>query len=232
MEMVISVVILEDDPMVLELHRQYVDRVKNFELSGCAMNGKEGAGLIERVRPHLAIVDIYMPGLSGLQLLQQIRASGWNTDVILVTAAHDTESVQKGIQYGAVDYIVKPFTFLRFKKALDSYRHYFAKLRSEGTFLSQSDIDMLRGSGDSRPECGGLPKGMQQNTLDTIVEYIRHKNNYFTIREIAESLGISRVTIGRYLGYLCKTGCLKEVLSYGPKGRPLQKYLVQKELLN
>ncbi|EAX47973.1 response regulator receiver and unknown domain protein [Thermosinus carboxydivorans Nor1] len=232
METSISVVILEDDPMVLELHRQYLSKVKGFNLTGWARDGEEGVNIIAKLQPHLAIVDIYMPGISGLDVLKHIRRQEWNTDVILVTAAHDTDSVQQGIQYGAVDYVIKPFTFTRFKKALETYRRYFCKLRTKEQLISQKDIDMLKNNIVGLSDKSMLPKGLQQTTLDLIVELLRQKNGYFTVKEIASALGISRVTVKRYLNYLQEGGILKGMLSYGPVGRPLQKFLVNKELIN
>lgn len=232
MDTPIGVVILEDDPMVLELHRQYIARVRNFSLLGCAADGEAGLKLIGRRRPHLAVVDIYMPGLSGLELLKNIRKQGWNTDVILVTAAHDSESVQQGIQYGAIDYIIKPFTFARFKKALERYREYFTKLRTGDKAVSQQDIDTLKADAGLTGSRNNLPKGLQRTTLEVIVELLRHTSGYFTAREIAITLGISRITVKRYLNFLLEGGCLEETLVYGPVGRPQQKFQVTKEIPN
>lgn len=231
METAIDVVILEDDPMVLELHRQYINRVKGFKLRGSAADGDEGLKLVGKCRPHLAVVDIYMPRLSGLEILKDIRRQGWNTDVILVTAAHDTESVKQGIQYGAADYIIKPFTFVRFKRALEHYRHYFDRLRAGDRLVSQQDIDTLRANATVSAPRSALPKGLQRTTLNTIVEQLRQLNNYFTAREVAATLGISRITVKRYLNFLQENGWLKETLAYGPVGRPQQKFQVIKGML-
>ncbi len=230
METMIGVVILEDDPMVLELHRQYIAKVKGFTLLGSAADGDAGLKLIGKYRPHLAVVDIYMPGLSGLELLKAIRKQGWNTDVILVTAAHDAESVQQGIQYGAADYIIKPFTFARFKKAFDHYRDYFNKLRVGGRPVSQQDIDTLKTS-DSLQTADDLPKGLQRTTLDLILAMLRNRKGFFTAREVAAALGISRITVKRYFNFLQENGCLRESLTYGPIGRPQQKFQVTKEMM-
>ncbi|MBP2653418.1 MAG: citT [Firmicutes bacterium] len=225
----VNTVIIEDEPMVLELHRQYTNRIKEYCLIGCALSGEDGLRLVEEKKPHLAVVDIYMPGINGLEVLKHIRSQGWNTDVILVTAAHDTESVQQGIQYGAVDYIVKPFTFQRYKKALSSYREYFNKLRLSKS-MSQQDIDALKSNIiGTRPH---LPKGLQQTTLDAIVESLQQNQGYFTAQEVSKSTGISRITVRRYLHYLLDNGWLKENMSYGPIGRPLQKYIIIKEFIN
>ncbi|EGO62171.1 response regulator [Acetonema longum] len=228
MDNMIKVLILEDDPMVLELHRQYLSRIKDFLLVGCAQNAQEALNLMAARQPHLAILDIYMPGINGLEVLKHIRRQGWNTDVILVTAAHDNDSVQQGIQYGAADYIIKPFTFTRFKKALENYRRYYYKLRIGERTISQSDIDALKNQAASRNN-QSLPKGMQQKTLDHIVTVLRTRTGYFTAKEIATALGISRVTVQRYLNYLVEDGSLKGTMSYGPVGRPLQKFQVSQD---
>jgi response regulator of citrate/malate metabolism len=223
MDQVIDVVVLEDDLMVLELHRQYVNRIRHYRLRGYAQNGLEGIELIGRIRPHLAIVDIYMPGMDGLQLLKHIRSQDWNVDVILVTAAHDLESVNQGIRYGAADYIVKPFTFRRFKKALDNYRLHFEKLRSTVSQLTQQEIDLLR-TKTIADSAASLPKGFRRTTLDVIVELLQQIDGSFTVKEVSGRLGISRVTVGRYLSYLCWKGYLREVPSYGLVGRPSYMY--------
>lgn len=232
MDTIVGVVIIEDDPLVLELHRQYIVRIKNFSLLGCARDGTEGLRLISKKQPHLAIIDIYMPGMSGLDLLKHIRKQGWNTDVILVTAAHDVESVQQGIQYGAADYIIKPFTFGRLKKALEHYRQYFNKLRCSDTSVSQTDIDRLKTNNCLTDKKSALPKGLQQTTLNHVMGLLRDTSGYFTARDVATALGISRVTAKRYLNFLHENGCLQETLCYGPVGRPLQRFLVNKGMMN
>ncbi|HML34975.1 response regulator [Sporomusa sphaeroides] len=229
--MAIDVVILEDDPMVLELHRQYINQIKGFKLVGQACDGKTGFDLIARVKPQIVILDVYMPGLNGLDLLRRVRATGINTDVILVTAAHNSETIQQGIQYGAIDYIIKPFTFQRFKKALKNYQEYIRKINNIQN-MSQRDVDILKGNTSKERSVNDLedvkeniPKGLDKATLDLVLAIIEKKTGYFSVADISKLAGISRVTVRRYLNYLCESRCLKGILSYGPVGRPLHKYM-------
>ncbi|HEY3423433.1 MAG TPA: response regulator [Negativicutes bacterium] len=223
MEM-IEVVIVEDDPMVLELHRQYVCKMRAFRLIGDARNGKEGFQVISSLKPQLVILDIYMPEGDGIEILKKIRSLGINTDVILVTAAQNSEIIQQGMQYGVVDYIIKPFTFQRFKKALTDYCRYISKIK-DNCKLTQADIDGLKKSSvTSETAQDSLPKGLDRNTLNMIVLRIRKLEGYFTVNEISEVAGISRVTVRRYVNYLHDNGWLKAILSYGPVGRPIHKY--------
>ena len=229
MEQELRVAIIEDDPMVLELHRQYIAKMPEYKLIGCAQSGEEGKKLLEDLKPHLAIVDIYMPGINGLQVLKHIRSTGLNTDVILVTAAHDNESIQQGIQYGATDYIIKPFTYQRLRKSLVNYLQYHNKINASSN-LSQKEVDMLKVNAREQGSLGNeLPKGLQQSTLNLIFKLLKEKEGYFSVHEVSEGLGISRVTVRRYVNYLKETGYLKEMLSYGPVGRPSQKYMFHQE---
>ncbi len=227
----IDIVIIEDDPMVLELHRQYISQVKGFRLVGQAANAADGYSIIRKINPQLVILDVYMPGDSGIELLRRVRAEGINIDVILVTAAHRSETIQQGMQCGVVDYIIKPFTFQRFKKALKSYQQYIDRIRNSQQ-LCQKDIDCLKGTSakDSTPNSledlkENIPKGLDKVTLELVLTSINMQAGYFTASEISRLVGISRVTVRRYLNYLYTCGWLKGILSYGPVGRPLHKYI-------
>ncbi|WP_094603182.1 Transcriptional regulatory protein DcuR [Sporomusa silvacetica DSM 10669] len=226
----VDIVIVEDDPMVMELHRQYISQVKGFRLVGQAANAADGYELIVSIKPQLVILDVYMPGESGIDLLRRVRAAEINIDVILVTAAHRSETIQQGMQCGVVDYIIKPFTLQRFKKALKCYQQYIERLNKTQQ-LCQKDIDCLRGTtpGESIPNSlaelkENIPKGLDKATLEAILTTINKQPDYFTTSEIARLVGVSRVTARRYLNYLTDNGWLKGILSYGPVGRPLHKY--------
>lgn len=128
--------LIEDDPMVQEVNRQFIEQVEGFIVIAAASNGLEGIQLIKQHQPDLTIIDMYMPSQDGLTTLQQIRANGYKTDVIAVTAASDIETVRKVLQYGAVDYIMKPFKFERMKQALEQYRSFQVKISKKNILLS------------------------------------------------------------------------------------------------
>ena len=74
-----------------------------------AIDGKEGYKNFHRHRPDLAILDIMLPGLDGYALLKEIRKKSADIPVILLTAKSQTADLVKGFEYGANDYIKKPF---------------------------------------------------------------------------------------------------------------------------
>lgn len=107
----INVLVVEDDPMVAEIHQNFINSVDNFRVAGIVNNGLKALEFIERRPVRLVILDIFLPGLDGIATLEKIRERGENIDVIVVSASRDVSTVAKAIQAGAFDYIVKPFVF-------------------------------------------------------------------------------------------------------------------------
>ena len=107
----IKVLLVEEDPMVLKFHEHYLNQVKGYELVDKARTGEEALELLAVKSYDLVLLDIFMPGMDGLQLLKVIREQERNLDVIIISAAKDKEHIQTALRNGAVDYIIKPFDF-------------------------------------------------------------------------------------------------------------------------
>lgn len=89
----------------------------------------------------MAVLDVYMPLFTGLELLHALRGQGVGIDAIMVTAANDAPTVDTLLKLGVVDYLVKPFTYERFQQALDTFcRHRDAVA---GDAVEQSALDRL-----------------------------------------------------------------------------------------
>lgn len=220
----LKVILIEDDPMVREVHRQFMDRIDGFSIIGIASNGVEGLRLIKELRPDLAIIDLYMPYMGGLEMLRELRSEAYFVDVIAITAASDIATIHGVLQHGAVDYIMKPFTFDRIKKSLDNYKNYRVKL-GEKKALLQEELDQLLFI-DRKEHCEreSLPKGLNMNTLTKITTFISQEKEPVSAEEVAESIGMARVTARRYLDYLEKEGKVKIHIHYGGVGRPINRY--------
>lgn len=223
-----TVVLIEDDSMVLEIHRQFVERAGPFQVIGTASNGREGMALMRRLKPDLAILDMYMPVQDGLTTLSQLRSEELNIDVIAITAANDLETIRRVLQLGAVDYIMKPFQFERVKQALEQYTAKRGSLTGEVS-LSQTELDRLlygQEGVESAVKSGeqDLPKGLQAMTLRQIVLYMEEQTGSRSAEEVAEGTGLARVTARRYLEYLQKQGVLLLDVQYGGVGRPINRY--------
>ncbi len=123
---------------------------------------------------------------------------------------------------GAVDYLIKPFDFDRFKSAIQKIleRDKFLK----DTRVTQEGLDELYLK-NIDVELDYLPKGLNPKTLELVKEGIKKlPNSEFTIKDICKTTDISNVTIKKYLDYLEKIGYISENITYGNIGRPQYIY--------
>ncbi|WP_315115933.1 response regulator [uncultured Clostridium sp.] len=219
----IKVLIVEDDPMVAQINRKYVESIDEFIVIGVCNNGKEALGLIKEKEVNLIILDQYMPKLDGLSFLKELRSLNIMTDIIMVTAADDTDILNEVLKLGAVDYLIKPFEYERFRDALNKFKMRYRIFNSKPT-INQGDIDKITNA-NSIIFNEDVQKGINERTLNRIKNFIkRYEQEYFTCEEIAEEMKLSRVTIRRYLEYL---NLIEEVcrdVEYGEVGRPKTTY--------
>ncbi|MBS4031741.1 MAG: response regulator [Clostridiales bacterium] len=219
----IRTIIVEDDPMVMQVNRQYIEEIGGFNIIGTAETGYEALTITRQLLPDLVILDIYLPDLDGIQTLKELRSSNIPTDVILVTAARDVDTVQNAFRYGAIDYIIKPFKYTRLKSALDSYKLLHSKMHRK-TSMDQEEIDDLSMNKTRQQEA--LPKGLNEVTLRQVMLHILKANAPLSAEDVADGVGLARVTARRYLDYLEKSGKLSLKVQYGSVGRPINRYKV------
>lgn len=218
----IEVLLIEDDPMVQEVNRQFIERVPSFKVIDIASDGKEGVHLAETLSPDLIILDIYMPGLNGMDTLKEIRKHAFDVDVIAITAANEKEMVRSMFQNGVVDYIIKPFKFERIQQSLMNYKTYHSQMNGDGA-IQQEQVDGLIGS-YVKEEIKELPKGLNQQTLEQIKHFLQQSVSALSAEQVADGIGMARVTARRYLDYLQKTGEVEIEIQYGGVGRPVNRY--------
>lgn len=117
-----TALLVEDDPVVVELVSALLHK-KHLQLIHAA-DGLKGYNLINTISPpRLVILDIGLPGMNGVRLVEQIRSKNvWRrTPVIMLTGSSDAADVKGSLGAGANDYIVKPFQITDFSKRIDKY---------------------------------------------------------------------------------------------------------------
>ncbi|WP_243384800.1 response regulator [Geothrix alkalitolerans] len=230
----IRVLLVEDDPMVAELNRMYLSRVPGFEAVASAGNAAEALDLLRRHTVDLLLMDIFMPGQSGIELMREIRRQALDVDVIFVTAARDAATIDRALKLGAVDYLIKPFEFERLKQALDRYGETRRLIRG-GQVLDQTELDKrLAGRATEGRKAEGLPKGLDRNTLEKVVKAVaawQGPSPWFTAEEIGHQVGISRVSVRKYFEFLSALKVLRMEPGYGTGGRPVHRFQFQKGYL-
>jgi response regulator of citrate/malate metabolism len=219
---VIEVLIVDDDFMVARIHTGFVERTPGFTVTGVAHSGAQALAEAERLQPDLVLLDVYLPDISGLDLLSALREAAPEVDVLVISAAREAETVRRALRGGIVHYLMKPFSYDDLRVRLEHYQQAYAGITGEQA--DQADVDRLFGvaGADKR-----LPKGFSAETLKLVEDTLRNVPGGAADLSAAEAsalLGISRVSARRYLEHLNETGKAEVTLRYGEVGRPERRY--------
>lgn len=217
----LNVLIVEDDPMVAAINRRYLEKTEGFCLAGQVSNGIEALRFLHGAPVSLLLLDVFMPNMDGLSLLREVRENHPSVDVIMVTAARASADIQAALRLGVIDYIVKPFTFERFQAALIAYRERMRLLHSEEV-LDQDILD--RSILSQKRQDHGSPKHIDPATLQLVRDVLRRRQGEFSVKDIVPLVGISRVSLKKYLEHLEAVAHVRSRLEYMPVGRPVTLY--------
>ena len=210
-----DVLIVDDDFMVAEIHRSFVEQVDGFRAVGVARTGTDALSAARELQPQLILLDVYLPDMTGLEVLQRLRSGGDRVGVIMITAARELDTVTGAFDGGAADYLIKPFEFPQLKAKLEAFAARADALESADG-VDQSLIDSLFGA-SAPTRAGVLPKGLGAETGRWC--WMRCEAGEVSAAECADHVGISRVSARRYLEHYLGTGTLEIRLQYGA-GRP------------
>ena len=220
------VLIVEDDPMVAMINEQYVKQNKNFTVSTICRNGEEALNFLEGNKIDLIVLDVYMPVMDGVETLKRIRDKKISSEVIMVTAANDTNTLEQTMHLGVLDYLIKPFTLERFLVALEKFLSQKETLK-QNSIIDQNCIDRLMtqiGTQDKKIKPTEYPKGINKKTLSSMIEYFNENPGWHSVDMIAEKLKISIVTVRHYMNYLVQQKSIVEDINYETGGRPCMLY--------
>ncbi|MFG6195782.1 response regulator [Nonomuraea sp. JJY05] len=213
----IRVLVVDDDFMVARIHSGYVARVPGFRVVSVAHSGADALAAAAELRPDLVLLDIYLPDMSGLEVLKQLH----DVDVLMISAARDVPTVREAMRGGAVNYLIKPFTAASLTDRLQQYADTRRRLTAIGPEARQDDVDRLFGSPKTSAP---MPKGLSAATCELVAETLREAGRDLSAAETAELTGLSRVSVRRYLEYLCVAGQAEFRPRYGTAGRPEHRY--------
>ena len=224
----IRTLIVDDDFMVAKVHAGFVAALDGFEVVGTASTGADALAAVPRLRPDLVLLDVYLPDMTGLQVLRRLRADGAPVDVVVISAARDVDSIRSALHGGVLHYLVKPFDRRTFESRLREYAAVRAELAALGQ-ARQADVDRVfagaRGGGRPVPT---TPKGIAPETLELVRQVLGAADaDGLSATECSERTGLARVSARRYLEQLVAQGEADVRQRYGTAGRPERRFTLR-----
>ncbi|MBI0397941.1 MULTISPECIES: LytR/AlgR family response regulator transcription factor [Cyclobacterium] len=115
------ILIVDDEPPARKLLMDYVSKLADLELVGLCSNGEEALGVLKKYPVDILLLDIRMPLMTGMDLLNEIS----NKPLTIFVTAYEEYAV-KGYELDVIDYLMKPVSFERFKKAIEKAIEYLS----------------------------------------------------------------------------------------------------------
>jgi two-component system OmpR family response regulator len=161
------ILVVEDDPTLAEFV------AKGLQEAGyvvdIAEDGRRGLDLAAANRPDLAVVDVMLPALDGLGLIEALRHRGLRFPVLILSAKRSIDDRVKGLEVGGDDYLIKPFAFAELLARVQALLRRSSSASSEPTRLQVADleIDLLA----RRVTRGGQPIDLRPREF-ALLEYL------------------------------------------------------------
>ncbi|OUS01359.1 DNA-binding response regulator [Flavobacteriales bacterium 33_180_T64] len=176
-----SIIIADDHPLILKGLNDFLLE-KQFNVIASAKNGKEAFTLINAHQPDIAILDIQMPILTGLQVAEKCKNEGLSTKIIIITFEKSEEIYNKAKSLGIYGYILKEF-------AIAEIENCIASVLKEKSYFSPELIEYL--------EIRETPKALK-NLTDSEMKVFKLLAENKTAKEIAVVLFISNRTVEKH----------------------------------
>ncbi|MVU82104.1 response regulator [Nocardia sp. ET3-3] len=215
----LNVLVVDDDFRVANLHAGIVSALPGFAVVATVNSLAAARAAIAEHAFDLALVDVYLPDGSGVELVREIRF-----DAMMLTAATESATIRAALAAGALGYLVKPFDHAVLAARLVGYGRYRRVLAAPE--VTAADVDAALAALRPPPTTvgGGPVAAPASHTKDLVMQAIRASAEPMSAAQVSAAIGISRATAQRYLASLVGAGDLRMQLRYGSTGRPEQEY--------
>ena len=220
---VLSVLVVEDEPVAAEAHTAYVERVPGFVVSATVGTSQAALQALQDRHVDVVLLDMNLPDRHGLEVIRAMRAGGHRADVIALTSARDLDVVRAAVSLGVVQYVLKPFVFATLRERLLAYRAYREQVQRADQVGTQAEVDEVIGGLRAGAETR-LPKGMSEELLSRVSRALREADTGVSATEVGDAVGVSRVTARRYAEFLCESRLAVRRSRYTGSGRPEVEY--------
>jgi len=223
----IDVLIVEDDAKIAQTHSEILRQTARFNPIGIAETLQMARTMIKIHKPNVIILDNYLPDGTGIDLFRELIAdkSMHKTNVVLVTASDEIETIKTAMKLGCFDYLLKPVSYERLQETLNRFLALNTAMKAYDN-LEQRQIDELFNMQLRDKQQQSLPKGIESITLETIKRvFSQNIGIRFTVEKLVLETGMSKTTARRYLEYCSANGLLTAENEYGKVGRPERVYV-------
>jgi len=183
----IKILLADDHVIVRSGVRRIVEDAGDMEVVAEAADGREAIQQVHRTRPDVAVVDISMPGLDGLEVISQLRHYYPKLPILILTMHEEEQYVVRAIAAGANGYITK-------RSAPEQLVNAIRKLHAGGRYLSDTAAESLA------QHMAGCPRS--RSPLDSLsnreIQVLRHLAIGHTVKEIAAAYHLSANTVHTY----------------------------------
>lgn len=217
--------IVENDPMVAEIQRYNLQRDARIDVVAICPDPHSAWDYLQSHSADLLLMEVSMDAFG---LFQRIRRKKLPVELVAVTAASDRASLEQALRLGVLDYIIKPFDRDRFRLAIDRYFLKSDALRHSDARVSQQEADRLFSFCTAELTRRPAEKGIYPQTLEHIRTFFRtHSGQSWSCNQVAEAVGLSRVTVHKYLHYMEQKRQLVSRIDYKTEGRPRASYMME-----
>lgn len=222
----INILIVEDDFRIANIHERFVKDIEGVKVIGQVHRAQDAVAFMEEHHVDLLLLDIYLPDKLGTELIKELKKTHNDLHFIVVTAADHVDLLDFSLKSGVFYYLIKPVSLEKFKDVIERFKRRQDLLSSRKS-VDQELIDKLLGNPEPTGQMKNhsLPKGVNQLTLQNVLQILESLPDGITAEEMGEKLGASRTTARRYLEYLVSIGRVSAELEYGIVGRPERKYV-------
>ncbi len=105
----IKLCIVDDNKELIQLLQDYINNQEDIEIVGIAYNGQDCLSMVEKLKPDVLLLDIIMPHLDGIAVLEKLREKDLPTKIIMLTAFGQEDVTKKAVELGASYFVLKPF---------------------------------------------------------------------------------------------------------------------------
>lgn len=182
-----KILIIEDDDNILQLEKDYLEAA-GYETKS-AVDGVTGVQMALEGDFDLVLLDIMLPEINGFQVCKKIRAFK-NIPIILVSAKKEDMDKINGLEFGADDYVVKPFSpselVARVKAHINRYRRLTSSVPGSASVLQTGELSLNKESGDAR--LNGEELNLTKKEFEVLYLLASHPDTVFSKNELFEKV--------------------------------------------